>query len=116
MFNGIITILIHLNGLGLGGDCLSEQEKYYDFDVLTFPSTHYALKAEKLCKNDGIQVAMIPLPRELSADCGVALIVRPEECLNAENLLRQEGISLNGIHHILRKGKDARLWRRLLNI
>ncbi len=95
---------------------MSEQEKYYDFDVLTFPSTHYALKAEKLCKNDGIQVAMIPLPRELSTDCGVALIVLPEECRNAVDLLRQEGLSLNGIHRLLRKGKDARLWQNMLNI
>ncbi|HBG22816.1 MAG TPA: hypothetical protein DDW83_06130 [Peptococcaceae bacterium] len=107
---------MYLNGLDLGGDCLSEQEKYYDFDVLTFPSTHYALKAEKLCKKDGIRVAMIPLPRELSTDCGVSLIVCPEECKNAENLLRQAGVSLNGVHRLQRKGKDARLWQNMLNI
>ena len=92
---------------------MPEHEKYFAVDVLTFPSSHYALKAEKVCKDAGIRVVLIPLPREISADCGVALIVRPEARPNAEDLLGQAGVSLNNVHHLRRKGKDARLWRRL---
>jgi hypothetical protein len=93
---------------------MSEQERYFAVDVLTFPSSHYALKAEKACKDAGILVVLIPLPREISADCGVALIVRPETRQSAESLLRQARVPLNGVHHLQREGKDARLWRRLL--
>ena len=98
----------------LGCVCMSDQENYCAVDVLTFPSSHYALKAEKICKQAGVQVVLIPLPREISADCGVALIVRPETRQDAEVLLQQAGVSLHGVYHLLRKGKDARLWRRLL--
>lgn len=93
---------------------MPQQEKYLAIDVLTFPSSHYALKAEKICKDAGIKAVLIPLPREISADCGVALIMRPEVCQNAEDLLGQAGVSINGIHHLMRKEKDALLWRRLL--
>lgn len=95
---------------------MCQQENYCAVDVLTFPSSHYALKAEKLCKGAGIKVVLIPLPREISADCGVALIVSPETRQSAEDLLKREGVSLNGVHRLLREGKDAKLWRRLLDI
>ncbi len=43
--------------------------------ILTFPSTHAALKAERIAKAAGIEVAMIPVPRSLSADCNMGLRV-----------------------------------------
>lgn len=39
--------------------------------VLTFGSTHKALKAEKLLETFAID--MIPTPRQLSADCGISI-------------------------------------------
>jgi len=87
-------------------------QENFAVDVFTFPSSHYALKAEKTCKDAGICVVLIPLPRELSADCGVALIVRPEMRREAELLLEEKGVPLDGVHHIVREGREANLWKR----
>ncbi len=91
-------------------------ENSFAVDVLTFPSSHYALKAEKICKDVGVKVMLIPLPREISSDCGVALIVHPEARPKAEGLLEGGGIPLNGVHHIQREGREARLWQSILNV
>ncbi len=94
---------------------MSEQENYCEVDLFTFLSSHHTLKAEKLCRATGIPTAFIPLPREISSDCGVALIIRPEVCQDLEELLGQKGIPVQGVHRILREGREARLWQKLLS-
>jgi len=44
-----------------------------DFSVVLFSSTSGALRAEKLAKEAGFTVKLIPVPRQLSSDCGVCL-------------------------------------------
>jgi len=39
--------------------------------VITFESTHKAIKAEKTL--DGLEIEIIPTPRQLSANCGISL-------------------------------------------
>ena len=46
--------------------------------IVTFPSTHMALRAERLARHAGIPVQMIPAPRRLSADCNMAMETSPE--------------------------------------
>jgi hypothetical protein len=41
--------------------------------VILFPSIHFALRAEKIAKEKGFAVKLIPVPRHLSSDCGVCL-------------------------------------------
>jgi N-acyl-L-homoserine lactone synthetase len=41
--------------------------------VVLFHTTTTALRAEKIAKNAGLKVKLIPTPRELSSDCGIAL-------------------------------------------
>jgi len=41
--------------------------------VILFESIHQVLRAEKLLKGRGIKIDLIPVPRELSSDCGVAI-------------------------------------------
>ena len=44
--------------------------------VLTFPSTHAAMVAEDVCKNLKLDFELIPTPRQISAECGFALLIR----------------------------------------
>lgn len=44
-----------------------------DYCVVLFYSTSLAIRAEKVAKNVGIEVKLIPTPRHLSSDCGTAL-------------------------------------------
>lgn len=49
--------------------------KYF---ILNFDSTHHALKSEKLLNNIGIKFDIIPTPKEISSDCGIAIRIKPQ--------------------------------------
>ncbi|MEG1799923.1 MAG: DUF3343 domain-containing protein [Synergistaceae bacterium] len=40
--------------------------------LATFDTTHMALFFEKSCRASGLKVKIIPVPRQLSASCGLA--------------------------------------------
>jgi hypothetical protein len=42
--------------------------------VVLFHSTNFAIRAEKLAKEMGLTMKLIPIPRHLSSDCGVCLL------------------------------------------
>jgi hypothetical protein len=41
--------------------------------VVLFHTTSSALRAEKILQKEGLTIKLIPTPRELSSDCGIAL-------------------------------------------
>lgn len=41
--------------------------------LLLFKTTHDVIKAERLCRKAGLPVQVIPVPREISSECGMAL-------------------------------------------
>ncbi len=43
--------------------------------IFIFDSIHYVLKAEKVLKKEYIPCELIPIPREVSSDCGMALAI-----------------------------------------
>ena len=47
--------------------------------VITFRTTADAIAFEKSCKANGRPGRMIPVPREISAGCGLAWATLPEE-------------------------------------
>lgn len=44
-----------------------------DYCLVVFESTSGAIRAEKLAREAGLTVKLIPVPRHLSSDCGVCL-------------------------------------------
>ena len=48
------------------------------YAVFLFPSVSHALKAEKILKDRAIAHKLIPVPRQISADCGVCLRVEAD--------------------------------------
>jgi hypothetical protein len=55
--------------------------------VAVFQSIHKVMKAEKILKQKGFPVLLIPAPRALSSDCGLALRYAPEDRLRVEETL-----------------------------
>jgi hypothetical protein len=43
------------------------------FGVVLFESVSHALRAEKIIKTENVPCKLIPVPRQLSSDCGVCL-------------------------------------------
>ena len=71
--------------------------------VILFPSIHFALRAEKLVKAKGISYKLIPVPRQLSSDCGVCLRIPWEKREEAMQILAQAGVKVDGSHPLPEK-------------
>jgi Protein of unknown function (DUF3343) len=68
------------------------------FAIATFHSTHMVLKAEKLLKEAGIEgVRLVPVPSQVSSDCGVSVRFSAAQAARAAALLRQFEEDLQGI-------------------
>lgn len=48
------------------------------YAVFLFPSVGHALKGEKILKTAGIACKLIPVPRQISTECGVCLRVEAD--------------------------------------
>lgn len=55
---------------------MTEPEKTYL--VALFHSVSHVIQAERLLKKAGVPHKVIPVPRELSSDCGVCIRFSPE--------------------------------------
>jgi len=68
--------------------------------VITFDSVHFAMKAEKILKPEGINVRLIPTPRKISSDCGMALQVQPKDPARILEILKNRGCRTTGFHKL----------------
>ena len=59
-------------------------EEYF---LLTFESTHAAISTEKLLKP--AEVTIMPVPRFLSASCGISIRIRPDKRAHAEEIFKE---------------------------
>ena len=65
--------------------------KENDF-VAVFHSIHRILKAEKILKQAGVDFLLIPVPRQLTSDCGLALRFSPETKEGLLGILATSGL------------------------
>lgn len=65
--------------------------------LLLFETTRNVIKAERLLKQQGLQPRVVPVPRSISSECGMALEVDSEELLEAHQALAhaQIGVSVH---------------------
>ncbi len=68
--------------------------------VVLFHSMTGALHAEKLFKNSGIGIKLIPVPRHLSSDCGICLRFDRRDETGVGEILAREQIEIQGIHSV----------------
>jgi len=73
--------------------------------VFVFESVHRVMKAEKLLKGKGIKVDLIPVPREISSDCGVAIELSADSEEEAFHLLEENKVSILECYARGEKGK-----------
>lgn len=73
------------------------QDSDQAYTVFTFVSTHHALKAEQILKQEQLKPVIIPVPRQVSSLCGLAIRVAKDRRGAAEDVLRTKGVGLEGI-------------------
>ncbi|NVO00622.1 MAG: DUF3343 domain-containing protein [Geobacteraceae bacterium] len=67
--------------------------------VAIFNSVHKVMKAEKLLKNAQIPMLLIPAPRALSSDCGLAIRYSAADRSRTEQLLDNVSLLPEEIYH-----------------
>lgn len=60
--------------------------------VITFAATTQALAAEAFCQEEGLPGRLIPVPREITAGCGLAWKAPPQEEVSLPARLTAAGI------------------------
>ena len=66
--------------------------------VITFESVHNVIRAEKLLKQSGYEVMLMPVPREISSDCGMALKLFCDEVQEVKGFLEENGVPPASFH------------------
>jgi hypothetical protein len=82
--------------------------------VAIFHSIHRVMKAETALKAKKIPMLLIPAPRALHADCGLAIRYSLEDRLRVEGTLSETGLGPEEIwaltgegYHLLEKAKES---------
>lgn len=69
--------------------------------VITFHTTAEAIAMERACKTARLSGRMIPVPRELSAGCGLAFCAPVEEKEKLLEILRQQKLEWEHMEELL---------------
>ena len=68
--------------------------------IITFHTTAGAIELERSCKAEKIPGRIIPVPRELSAGCGLAWCVPAEERGALLDALESGGLAYEAVHEV----------------
>lgn len=68
--------------------------------LATFETTHMALKFERKCRALGLDVRVVPVPRELSTSCGFACRYPCGERAAVDDAVATNRIDVAGFHEL----------------
>ena len=69
--------------------------------MVTFGSTTGAMAMEQACKAAGVPGRLIPVPRSITAGCGMCWAAPAEARTEVEDLVMREHLDADGIYSIL---------------
>lgn len=69
--------------------------------VITFYTTTDAMAMEHLCRQQNADGRMIPVPRSITADCGLAWCAAPDSEKGLRALMEEGGIRCQGVYRCL---------------
>ena len=69
--------------------------------VVTFRTTAAAMEMERACKAEGVPGRLIPVPRTITAGCGMCWSAPPEAREAVEELVIKERLMIDGIYAII---------------
>ena len=72
------------------------QEMY----IVSFSSTHHAIRSDKLFEENGIKSTTLPTPREITASCGISIRFQNEDMDKVIEILEVNGVEYKGIYNI----------------
>jgi hypothetical protein len=71
-----------------------------EYGVVLFHTTSSAMRAEKLLTKEGYTVKLIPVPRQFSSDCGIALRFDWHRQEQVRSALDETQVEIDAIHRL----------------
>ncbi|MBF0498035.1 MAG: DUF3343 domain-containing protein [Deltaproteobacteria bacterium] len=75
--------------------------------VAILDSIHYILKAEKILKAREMPHEIVPVPREISSDCGMAILFDCALLMELRRVLSEMGIRIRGAYRSPGSARDG---------
>lgn len=69
--------------------------------IVTFPTTTAAMAMEKYCHAHDVPGRLIPVPREITAGCGMSWSAPPESRTQVEQAAADASITVQGCYEIV---------------
>ena len=69
--------------------------------IVTFHTTTAAMAMERVCTAAGIPGRLIPVPREITAGCGMSWKAEPEDRAALEAFVAEKGITVAGFYELM---------------
>jgi len=70
-------------------------KEYY---ILTFKNTHGAINGEKILKEQGIDVNIMPTPIVITKSCGISIKIDSKDINTVKNLIKEEKLIIKNIY------------------
>ncbi len=80
--------------------------------VIILFSIHFVLKAEQLLKKEEIRHDVIPVPREISSDCGMAIEFSPDDYARVSEVLKNAQIEIARMYSRDGNGFREENWKK----
>lgn len=74
-----------------------------NYVVMSFKTTHDAIRGESLVKKENIDARLIPLPPEISAGCGLALRLLAEDKDRIKSIFNKGEVSIDGYFSMVKE-------------
>ncbi len=71
-----------------------------NYAVILVYSTSHAMRIEKLLAEKRIACKMIPVPRQISSDCGVCIRIQRDQSAAARKVVQDARIEIQGLVEI----------------
>lgn len=69
--------------------------------IVTFRTTTGAMAMERACKAAGVPGRLIPVPRSITAGCGMCWAAPPAAREAVEELVMKQGLDVDGVYAII---------------
>lgn len=71
--------------------------------IISFNSTHQAIKCDKVFGQNNMKYAILPTPREITKSCGMSIKFLIEDINTIKDTLKENKIEYKGIFKIVKK-------------
>ena len=75
-----------------------------EFGVVTFESTHHAIKGETIFKEFQIPSKTIPTPRDITLSCGLSIRFDLDEMDKVVELVKNNTLAIKGVYKFTKDG------------